>query len=183
MAQYTNTIAAFVVLNTIKMRQVLDEFVNYLRRSFDTHNTQPLIPLENELDLIRSYLFIEKERFGERIKIEWEIDDRLTLKLPPFSLQTILENAIRHGILKRKQKGTICIRITNHEAYYKIPVIDNGIGMNEDKIQQILSEQINSVNGVGITNTNRRLKKLYGKGLTIISRSDYGTTVSFRIPK
>lgn len=178
-----NTISALGEFDTIRMSKLLDEFANYLRKSFASHSTQPLVPLNEELDLIRSYLFIEKERFGKRLQIEWEIEDDISLQLPPFSLQTMVENAIRHGVLKHAHGGTICIRIVNHEAYYEIAVIDDGIGMNQEKIQQVLAEHISSVTGVGIANTNRRLKQLYGKGITIISKPNYGTTVSFQIPK
>jgi len=178
-----NTIAALGEIDTARMRTLLEQFVIYLRKSFDTHNTQSLVLLKDELDLVRSYLFIEKERFGDRLQIEWKIDDKLAFKVPPLSIQTIVENAVRHGVLKRKDGGTICISISEHKSYHEVAIIDSGIGMSESKIQEILGEQFNSNLGIGIANTNRRLIKLYGKGLVIESKPNHRTTVSFQIPK
>nr|WP_246880608.1 ATP-binding protein [Sporosarcina sp. 6E9] len=178
-----NTIAALGEIDTNRMRKLLDEFSNYLRRSFDTHNTESVIPLDHELDLIRSYLFIEKERFGEKLRVKWQLEDKLNFQIPPLSLQTIVENAVRHGVLKQRNGGTVCIQITSQKEYYELAITDDGVGMSQEKVLQILSEHPSHIGGVGISNTNRRLKKLYGNGLTIKSEVDSGTTVSFHIPK
>ena len=178
-----NTIASLGVIDTTRMLKLLEEFGNYLRRSFDVHNTESLVPIENELDLTRSYLYIEKERFENRLHIKWEIEDDLDFKVPPLSIQPIVENAVEHGVLKRVNGGTICIRIIRYEKYYRIAVTDDGVGMEQEKIEQILNEHPSKVAGVGVANTNRRLKKLYGKGLVIESKVDEGTTVMFEIPK
>ncbi len=178
-----NTIASLAKVDTARMVILLNEFGNYLRRSFDTRNTQRLINLEDELDLTRSYLFIEQARFGDRLKVEWEISDGLRFQIPPLSIQPLVENAIRHGLLKRIKGGTICVQITDHKDHYQISISDDGVGMNQDKIKQVLKEHPENMKGIGIANTNQRLKKLYGKGLSIKSKTGYGTTVTFKIPK
>lgn len=175
-----NTIASLAEIDTTRMVRLLHEFGNYLRRSFAIHNTQALVPLEDELDLTRSYLFIEKERFAERLQIEWAIDDELTLQIPPLSIQPIVENAVRHGVLKRMEGGIIRIRIQDYGTYAEIAIIDDGVGMKPKIVEEILGEH---PDGIGVANTNRRLKQLYGQGLTIISVPDNGTTVKFQIPK
>src|SRR5699024_12216559 len=70
-----NTIASLAEVDTTRMVKLLHEFGNYLRRSFDIRNTQPLIYLDDELDITRSYLFIEQVRFEDRLQIDWGIAD------------------------------------------------------------------------------------------------------------
>ncbi|MEI3611269.1 hybrid sensor histidine kinase/response regulator [Pseudogracilibacillus sp. SO30301A] len=178
-----NTIASLGVIDTSRMLKLLVEFGNYLRRSFDVHNTESLVLIEDELDLTRSYLYIEKERFGERLKIEWDIKDNLDFKIPPLSIQPLVENAVEHGVLKRIDGGTIGIKVTSLKKHYRIAVTDDGVGMEQEKIKQILNEHPSKVVGVGVANTNRRLKKLYGKALVIESELGHGTTVMFEIPR
>lgn len=178
-----NTIASLAETDIERMVTLLHEFGNYLRRSFGVHSTQALIPLQDELDLTRSYLFIEQERFGERLQIEWEIEDGVDFQIPPFSIQPIVENAVRHGVLQRVEGGTIRIRIKDHETYSEIAIIDNGVGMEQEKLKEILQASAGSRRGIGIVNTHRRLTRLNGNGLNICSQTDEGTSVSFQIPK
>lgn len=178
-----NTIAALSELNQTKMLNLLHEFGNYLRASFDTRNLEKVVPLKDELELVRSYLFIEQQRFGERLTVEWEIDERLAILVPPLSIQTLVENAVQHGVLKRPQGGIIQIQIKEQGDYVKISIIDNGVGMTEDKIHQLLSSKPNQTLGIGVPNTDKRLKQLYGMGLIISSELNEGTIVTFMIPK
>ncbi|WP_284141506.1 ATP-binding protein [Virgibacillus sp. LDC-1] len=178
-----NTIASLGEMNTTRMVELLHEFGNYLRRSFDVQNRKSLIPLGNELDLIKSYLFIEKERFGERLEVKWVVPENIDVQIPPLSLQPVVENAVRHGVLQRMDGGTIWIKIFEENSFYQIHVIDNGVGMSKEKINHILYGNLHNVKGVGLANTNRRLKQLFGKGLEIQSKLDEGTTVILYIPK
>lgn len=178
-----NTIASLGVIDPTRMFKLLEEFGNYLRRSFDVHNTDSIVPIESELELTRSYLYIEKERFGERLKIEWDIEDNLDFKIPPLTIQPLVENAVEHGVLQRINGGTICVQIKRLETQYQIIIADNGAGMKQEKIAQILNEHPSKAMGVGVANTNRRLKKLYGKGLVIESKIDEGTKIMFEIPR
>lgn len=178
-----NTIASLAEVDTDKMVKLLHEFGNYLQRSFDIRNIQPLIYLDDELDITRSYLFIEQARFVDRIQVDWNVDDELLFKIPPLSIQPLVENAIRHGILKRQKGGNVSIQIIDHQDHYEIAISDDGVGMSQDQIEQILKEHPENISGIGIPNTNRRLKKIYGQGLSIKSKLDHGTTVTFRVPK
>lgn len=180
-----NTIVGLSYMDSERMIKLLEEFSNYLKRSFAVGNTNKFIPLQDELDLIHSYLFIEKERFGKRVKVEWDIEEQLVFQVPPLSIQTLVENAVRHGLLKRKSGGMIRIQINDHGNYFKINVIDDGVGMDADRLEKILdrNRQQEGSGGIGLVNTNRRLKQLYGEELEIISELGQGTSVSFRIPK
>ncbi|MGV3465581.1 MAG: ATP-binding protein [Heyndrickxia sp.] len=178
-----NSIAALGYYDMDKMQRLLEEFTNYMRASFDFHNINGEVFIEKELELVRSYLFIEKERFGERIQANWELSDHLNFYLPPLSLQTLVENAVNHGILQRSHGGEISIKITETVNEIEITVKDNGVGIEQEKIAVLLQNPLNPSNGIGLRNTNRRLKQMYGKGLKIKSSVGNGTTVSFKIPR
>ncbi|WP_242691089.1 ATP-binding protein [Cytobacillus praedii] len=179
-----NSIAALGMMDIPKMQELLEEFSNYLRLSFDFENTSPFVTLEHELSLVHSYLFIEHARFGERLNVQWDVDTAIPIFLPPLTIQPLVENAVKHGILQRTNGGTITIRIKKQPSYVEISIEDDGIGMSEEKLEQLFATENRSQEriGVGIRNTDRRLKQLYGEGLSIQSKPNHGTIIAFRIP-
>lgn len=178
-----NTIGALGDIDTNKMRLLLEAFGTYLRTSFDFRNLDPLVPLAHELDLVESYLYIQKERFEERLQVVWEKDQNIQIKVPPLSIQTIVENALIHGILKRSRAGTVRIRIADIGRFTEISISDDGVGMTAEQIRHIFEASPDDLHGIGLRNTNRRLKQLFGEGLRIESVPGEGTRVSFNIPK
>ncbi|RST72225.1 response regulator [Siminovitchia acidinfaciens] len=178
-----NTIASLSEIDINRMTDLLAEFGNYLRKSFDPKNLLRAIPLNHELELLNSYLFIEKERFGDRLNIVWQVDEAISIEIPPLSIQPLVENAIRHGVLKRIEGGTVVIRIIDKGNEVEIAVIDDGIGMDAEISSQILTVQPMNKKSIGLYNTNRRLQQMYGNGLKIFSNPSQGTTVIFSIPK
>ncbi|MGE8203154.1 ATP-binding protein [Heyndrickxia sp. NPDC080065] len=177
-----NTIAALSEVNPPKMIDLLNEFGNYLHASFDLSNLNQLVPIESELELVRSYLYIQKERFMDRLKVEWEIEKNIDIQVPPLSIQTIVENALKHGILKRSNGGTIKIQIRKQDESVEIKIVDNGVGMSVDTQKALFIQQGKHTQGIGIVNTDKRLKQLFGHGLHISSTPNGGTEVSFNIP-
>lgn len=177
-----NTIVSLSEIDTTRMARLLDKFAHYLQSSFYLKNLENVVPLQSELDLLESYLYIEKERFGDRLHIKWEIDDDKDIMIPPLSIQTLVENAVNHGVLKRDDGGTVTIRICKEDSNTEISVIDDGIGMDEEEIKQIFTSQPNRKKGIGLVNTEQRLKRLYGKGLDVISTPNVGTTITFTVP-
>jgi len=181
-----NTLNAISILGEIdpsRMNDLLNEFGNYLHRSFNPNNMDNLIPIEEELELVRSYLYIESERFGDRLKISWDLGLLKGIFVPPLAIQTIVENAVNHGILKKLEGGTVVISVTNQNEYHIVSIRDNGVGMTASLIEEILLRPIKHKYGIGIANTNNRLKQLFGEGIRIESQLNKGTQVSFRIPK
>jgi len=180
-----NSIAALGMVDVSKMQSLLEEFSNYLRLSFDFKNVDQVISLKREIDLVRSYVYIEKERFEDRVQIDWEIDPNINFKLPPLTIQPLVENAINHGLLSQLEGGTVCIRITENDDLYEITVSDDGKGMTSQEIEQIFSvdHHPEERKGIGLLNIDRRLKQLYGRGLSIESTPNEGTVVSFQIYK
>lgn len=180
-----NSIAALGLIEPNKMQLLLEEFGNYLRLSFDFENASPTIPLEQELNLVHSYLYIEKVRFDDRLNVRWKIEADTDTLIPPLTIQPLMENAIRHGIMKRSIGGEIILNITDQQEYIEVVIKDNGVGMDPTTLNNIFkpSENERERKGIGILNINRRLKQLYGDGLSIDSVPDLGTTVSFQIRK
>jgi len=180
-----SSIATLAYVDVDRMRDLLIAFGDYLRASFDSTNSDQLVSLRKELDLVRAYLYIEKERFEGRIRVVWEVDENLELQVPPLSVQPLVENAVRHGILRRSEGGTVWIRIRDSEDGMEISVEDDGIGLESDKLSRALqgSESNGHPTGVGLANINRRLMQMYGKGLLVRSRPGEGASVSFVVPK
>src|SRR5690625_1744502 len=178
-----NTIVSLSETDTERLANLLEQFGHYLRKSFDSQNLDRVVPIEHELDLVRSYLYIEKERFGDRLDIVWEVEDNLRLFVPPLSIQTLVENAVQHGIMKCIQGGKLCLRIHEQADFTEIAIIDDGIGMDKEQVQQVLKGQMDKGKGIGLPNTNKRLIQLYGERLKIMSIPGEGTTVTFNIPK
>ncbi|MEK5039974.1 hybrid sensor histidine kinase/response regulator [Sporosarcina sp. FSL K6-3457] len=178
-----NTIAALSELDTSKVTKMLDEFGNYLQASFTTRNLDPLVSLAKELELVRSYVFIEQQRFGDRLHVEWEIGEMPNVEVPPLTIQTLVENAINHGVLKRRDGGTVRLQLFEWQEYVDISIMDNGVGISEERLKRLLTNETEGQRGIGLLNTDKRLKQQFGRGLAIISKLDEGTTVTFRVPK
>ncbi|WP_246000936.1 hybrid sensor histidine kinase/response regulator [Brevibacillus panacihumi] len=180
-----NSIAALGLEDFTKMQALLEEFSNYLRLSFDFHNSDPVISLHDELALVRSYLYIEKQRFGDRLQVEWDMDPELDFCLPPLTIQPLVENAIKHGLMQRTSGGTLWIHIKDKGEYCEVSIQDNGKGMTEEVRNQLFNQTgyTKKRASVGLRNIERRLKQLYRQGLAIDSSPEQGTTVTFQIPK
>ncbi|MFC3769379.1 ATP-binding protein [Paenibacillus sp. GCM10012303] len=176
-----NAVTALSTINLDKMRNLLDEFGNFLRNKFKFQNMDELVSIDEELSLVRSYLYIEQVRFEERLQVIWETDGCEELRVPFLTIQPLVENAIRHGIMKRARGGKIFIRISVYETHAEITVEDDGVGMDEDQLQRILERKVDSRSGVGLINTDLRLKRHFGTGLHIKSESGTGTRVTFHV--
>lgn len=178
-----NSIAALSSLDLERMQNLLEAFGSYLRASYDFHSPTLLVPLEKELSLVRAYLYIQKERFGERLRIAWEADIDGTLRIPPLTLQPLVENAIHHGIMRRADGGTVRIRIEPAGERFEVTVADDGVGMDEAALRNALAASASAAvgRGIGLRNTDRRLKQIYGEGLRIESAPGEGTRISFFI--
>ncbi|MEG0773968.1 LytS/YhcK type 5TM receptor domain-containing protein [Clostridium sp.] len=175
------TIASLCRTDSEKARKLILELSNYFRTTLK--RKEDFISLEEELEFLISYLKIEESRFGDRLQISIEIGNELDeIKVPVFILQPLVENAIKHGILPKIQGGSIDIVINEKDNYIEFEVKDDGVGMEKDKINNIL---LYETSGIGIKNVNERLRLLYGEEslLRIESILGKGTKVCFKIPK
>lgn len=175
-----NTIASFCRTNPLKAKELIIDLSNYFRQTLKRE--EDFVSLKDELEFIGSYLSIEKARFGDRLKIVMDIPENLmSIKMPVFMLQPIIENAIKHGILPKLSGGAVFVKASCYGKEILFSIEDTGIGMETKKLNEI----INKCSGIGLKNVNERLKLLYGEdyGLEISTALDKGTKVNFLIPK
>jgi len=175
-----NTIASLSEIDPERTRELLTDFGSYLRSSFDMRNLDKRIPFSKEWELVQSYLHIEQARFGNRIRVTVVKPDQITFQLPPLSIQPIVENALRHGILPRFEGGSLLISVEQESGGYRIKVKDDGVGFPPGRLEAVLSGGYRS--GIGLMNVHRRLLNTYGTGLRIESVEGAGSEVSFWIP-
>lgn len=172
--------------------EALSSFFAYTISNMDHFAT-----IQEELDHVREYYYIQKYRFDDRLNLEIDNSEEVDLKnwyIPRLLLQPLVENAISHGLEVRKKKGTITISFAETEKDILIHVKDNGKGMEAAEIQQ-LNQKLDKVQefqdkqkkrgGVALTNVNSRIKMLSGDeyGLHIFSVLNVGTDVLVRVPK
>ncbi|MFD0673242.1 ATP-binding protein [Cohnella sp. GCM10027633] len=180
-----NSISALGDIDNDRMKELLGALGDYLRSSFDFRNSDRLVPLRKELELVRAYLHIERERHGDRIRFELRVDEELPLDVPPLSIQPLVENAVLHGLLGKAEGGMLIVRVAVIGARADISVEDDGVGMGEAAKERTLGgRQVagGERQGIGLANTDARLKRHFGAGLRIDSKPGRGTKVSFSIP-
>ena len=147
-----------------------------------------LVPLREELELTTMYLQIEKFRFGHLFNYTFDIDPQvLSLRIPRMSIQPLVENACKHGLQARKDDRTILVTARLNERDLVVSVVDNGVGMERSKLQQLM-ENVRSDSGmnghIGIRNVYRRLELFYNGVVRfqVNSDPDKGTEAGFHIP-
>ena len=145
-----NSIRALVDENPSRARTAITELSNILRSSMQTEKLET-VPLERELNIVKDYLALEKMRFEERLSIELDIkENTLQQPIPPMMLQTLVENAIKHGISKKESGGFIKVSSDFVNNHHELSVQNTGQ----------LGNHSNS-NGFGLKSTEDRLNLLY----------------------
>lgn len=157
--------------------ETVDEFANYLRGNLESLSLRHPISFEQELNHVKNYLAIEKKRFGDLITVEYHIEDT-NFRLPALTLQPIVENAVKHGIRKRMDGGTIRIYSKKEERFHVIRVVDDGVGFE----QTDETEKEETSKHTGIENVRARLEYISSGTLMIQSKKGFGTTVEICIP-
>ncbi len=165
-----NSIRALVDENPERARTAITELSNILRSSMQAEKTETTT-LERELSIVKDYLELEQIRFEDRLKVEYEIDeDTLDQQVPPMMLQTLVENAIKHGISKQVNGGIIKVTSDFTDSHHELVVENTGH----------LSAKTGT-EGFGITSTINRLKLLYGNEADFEIKNVNGNTVKARV--
>ncbi|SMC57281.1 sensor histidine kinase [Sporomusa malonica] len=178
-----NTIVSLCRTNPENARNLLIELSEFFRRSLKA--ARDFVTLKEELEHVDSYLTLEQARFGQRLTIEQDIEPSvLDVLIPTFTLQPLVENAVKHGLLSKADGGTVKICAKQTGKLIEIVVSDNGQGIPLDIQKQVLEFGFGKGAGVGLTNVNERLKAIYGPkhALMIRSMEGQGTTVILQIP-
>lgn len=169
--------------NSQKVIEITKALAQFFRLSLSGGNE--LTSVENELDHVRKYLFIQKERYGESLNYSIIAEDSiLTVQIPKILLQPIVENAIYHGIKGLDKPGYIEISAYQDKNLLVLTVKDNGIGFNLKDIDEKIPNQTTKLGGIGLENVDKRIKLYYGEkyGLIINSLIGQGTNVLIKIP-
>lgn len=182
-----NTLNAIAVLvrggETSKAGRTLRLLSDMLRATFKGADVQ-MAPLREEIDLVERYLEIEEIRFGDRLRVEIEVDpDVSEVPVPYLLLQPLVENAVRHGIAPHAEAGVVRVSArpttTQGQKGVELVVADSGSGFPKDP-ETLLAES----EGVGLANTKRRLETLYGDAHTLElgTAAEGGARVTLQLP-
>lgn len=181
------TIRALVRKEPEVSRLLIKDLSDFMRRTLNC--TEEIGSFADELEIVRKYIRIEKARFGDRVLMVEQVPEAmLSGLLPVFSLQPLVENAVKHGLSPKKRGGTVRISAWSSDDARYIEVEDNGTGIPEAKRSLLLRgvspyEPANGT-GIGLNNVNQRLQRMFGErfGLKIQSTEGVGTTVTVCLP-
>jgi sensor histidine kinase YesM len=171
-----SSIAMLCKLDPDTAYQATITFSQYLRSNMDSLKQTNPVPFEQELEHLKKYLYIEKLRFGKKLNIEYDIQ-ATDFELPQLSIQPLAENAVKHGISKKRGGGTLTIATRETENAYEVIVSDDGVGFDPDV------KKDDGRSHVGMENIKRRLKEMCGADVVIESKIGEGTVAKVIIPK
>ncbi len=174
-----NTIVSFIRIDPDKARELIIDLSTYLRHNIGSDDQ--LVDIKKEMEHVNAYVKIEQARFGDKLSVVWDIDDDIDIKIPSFLIQPLVENSIKHGILRGEGFGTVRINAKRSTEGVKVSIEDDGIGISQKMIDCIYSgEEPDRTDrgGIGLSNVHNRIRLMYGKGVTI-EKLDKGTRVSF----
>ena len=157
-------------------KAALQELSDYLHYKISALSCNLLVSFAEDMEYLQNYLKLEKRRFGRRLQVEYDIQAQ-DFKVPLLTLQPLAENAVRHGLSKKPEGGTIRITTREIAEYYSILVSDDGVGF-------VPGEPYAAGGGhVGLSSVRSRLAILCGGSLTVRSVPGGGTTVEITIRK
>jgi two-component system, sensor histidine kinase ChiS len=177
-----NSIIALCRTDGLRAEKLITHLSYYLRKSFDP-KPDSFVLLQDELHLVEAYVEIEKARFEDRLTVIYDIQPEvLKKKILPLTIQPLVENAIRHGVMKKEDGGTVRLTVTLEDNTVYVEVWDNGIGISKDQISRLLNKESFSSQrrGVGLLNIHRRLAHFCGEELNVTSAEGEWTRVQFQ---
>lgn len=176
-----NTIAALIEERPQEAEAMLEHLAAIFRYTLQT-GSRAFVSLTEEFGLVKHYLAIEKARFGDKLKVDIDLKmDLQDVPVPAFAVQTLVENAIKHGLSARREVGAVTIGAQRSPAGIEVFVEDTGVGIS---VLADDSTGTTSFYGIGLKNISSRLEKLYGRPglLRISSDPETGTRASLVLP-
>lgn len=166
--------------------KMITSMSNLFRYNLKTE--EQIVPLAQELKVAQDYIYIQKMRFGNRIQYGCSLEvDAETVKIPSFTMQPLVENAIVHGLSKKELGGRLFLRIWKQRQNVIISVADTGLGMEEEKqreLEQALRGHGTARIGIGLGNIYQRVQAIYQDGdVRIYSKKGHGTVIQVTIPQ
>ena len=173
-----NGISAMVSRDPEEARRMIARLADLLRYATDS-SERPLVPLREEVAFTQAYVQLEQKRLAERLSTELDIDsEALDAPIPPMVLQSLVENAIKHGIAPAPEGGKLLVQIRAAKGVLRIGVRDTGIGVNGRSLEELKAL------GTGLKNSDERLRHLFGQEaqLRLQTPADGGFQIDFSLP-
>ena len=170
-----NSLSAIAEIDGVpeNAQKAIVDFSDYLRENLDSMTTAELIPFDKESEHIRKYIDLEVLRFGDKVKVVFNLSVTDFL-LPVMTVQMLVENAIKHGITKKHEGGTVIVSTKKDGKNVIVTVTDDGVGFDAEK-------EITG-NHIGLNNIRKRLEYTVGGRLEIVSEKGKGTTATLIVP-
>ena len=167
-----NSVLSLIPDDPARAEALLEKVAALLRFALDAGRSR-LIPLDDELRIVRDYLDIESARLGERLSARIDVEPGVeSWKVPPFALQTLVENSVRHSIAPRRAGGALRVTARRQAGRLEIAVWDDGAGFSRDQVAA----------GRGLDNLEGRLASLFdGRGALSLENGE-GMTVVVAVP-
>ena len=173
-----NTIASFTRTEPERARELILAFADYCR--WTLARPGEFISLEEELRHVRSYLALEQARFGPQLQVRIDATpEALAVRLPPFLVQPLVENAVKHG--KTERPLDLLVRARVRRGRLRVTVRDNGRGIAREALERVLEPGTGESDGLGLANVHGRLTAFYGEGVRLKS-GVFGTVVRLQVP-
>ena len=184
-----NTLNAILVVCNKNHYDDITEIIKFLSKTLRRLLSwdDVMVTVEEEVNFIEMYLKIEKFRFMDKFNYEINIEEEcLNHKIPKMTIQPLIENACEHGIQAIRGTGLVTVNVIKTEKHIQVLIKDNGKGMTQNKVKELLSniKQDKGNDNIGVRNVYRRLKLNYGEDIEfeIDSELDRGTVVSYKVP-
>src|SRR5919197_5008281 len=173
-----NTIASFIRTDPERARRLIVAFADYVR--WRLAKPGEFITLEEELVHVERYLELEQARFGSGLEVEIDAaPNALRVQLPPFLVQPLVENAVKHGKTERPLHLRVRARVRRGRLY--VTVRDNGRGIAREAVERVLEPGVGDGTGLGLASVHHRLQAFYGEGVRLRS-FPFGTIVRLEVP-
>lgn len=174
---------------TEKMTQSLAQLFRY-----NLNTREQIVPIEMELRIAENYMYLQKMRFGSRIQYQVNTPEDVShIRIPSFTMQPLVENAIVHGLSKKEQGGTVSVTVTEDPTSEIVTLLieDDGLGIAEERLSALNARMHNPEEnktariGIGLGNIYRRIRTLYPEGgdLSIDAKEGVGTRITLTIPQ
>ena len=171
-----SSISTLIPLDPDKAQKALDDFSDYLRMNLSTLTETKLVSFEDELKHIKTYVELEKMRFNDRLNVIYDIKVS-NFNVPPLSIQPLVENAIKHGILKKVEGGTVYVKTYETDSAYVVSIVDDGVGFRMDEVD------FKSNVHIGLNNVRHRIEIMTKGDITFTSEVNKGTNVIVKFYK
>jgi len=168
-----NTINASIPKENEATREMIADLSDLFRYQLKASETDT-VNLREEVDAVKTYLRLEQKRFGDRLRIHYDIDeDCLYQNIPPMLIQPLIENSIKHGISPKEEGGQVDLIIKKPNGQLEVTIKDTGVGI--DDLEKALKK------GFGLSHTKIRIEKFYNSQLDIKTNQPEGLIVKFKI--